>query len=108
MNSLDLDECVVLAAIFTSEPSVSYARGVARRQGTDVVIECENGSTYRVEAGWAGATAMRVDEQVRAAAPAHLSGLLVGVRYLVAVPPPGEDFAMARTPGWRAQLRPKR
>ena len=104
MNAVDLDGCVVLAAIFGANATLSHVRGVARYVEREVVIEAEDGTMYHVDCGWAERHSLPVDEHVRAEAPAHLSKLLVGVRYVVAVPPPNGDFAIARTPGWKARL----
>lgn len=104
MNPADLDGSVVLAAVFGAGATLSHVRGIARYVGGEVVIDAEDGNTYRVERGWAE-HCLPVDEQVRAEAPAHLASLLVGVRYLVAVSPRDADFAIARTPGWKARLR---
>lgn len=104
MNSAELDGCVVLAAVFGVDASLSHVRGVARCEEAEVVIEAEDGGIYRVDRSWAESRSMPVDEQVRAAAPAALAALLVGVRYLIAVPPRDADFAIARTPGWKARF----
>lgn len=104
MNPADLDGCVILAAVFGADQTLSHVRGVARYVEGEVVIEAEDGNSYRLNRGWVERS-LRVDEQVRAEAPAHLAALLVGVRYVVAVPPRDADFAIARTPGWKSRLR---
>lgn len=103
MNPADLEGCVVLAAVFGADATLSHVRGLARCLDGDVVIEAEDGNTYRVDRGWAEHS-VPVDEQVHDEAPAHLTALLAGVRYLVVVPPRDADFAIARTPGWKARL----
>lgn len=104
MNPADLDGAVVLAAVFGTNATLSHVRGVAHCVERELVIEAEDGNTYRVDRHWAE-QCLTVDEQVRSGAPAHLATLLDGVRYVVAVPPRDADFAMARTPGWTARLR---
>jgi hypothetical protein len=103
MNSADLDGSAVLAAVFGADATLSHVRGLARCVEGEVVIEAEDGNTYRVDLSWAERS-FPVDEQVRDEAPAHLRALLVGARYVVAVPPRDADFAIARTPGWKARL----
>lgn len=103
MNPADLDGSVVLAAVFGADATLSHVRGTARAVEGGVMIEAEDGSSYRVDSSWAE-WSLLVDEKVRTEASPDLAALLVGVRYVVVVPPRDSDFAIALTPGWKAHL----
>lgn len=103
MDPNELQGCCVLAAVLGSDASVEYVRGVAQCEATEVLVHGEDGSTYKVPNGLAS-SALRVDDAVRAAAPETYAPMLVGVAYMVLVPTVDGDWAIARTPGWKAHL----
>lgn len=103
MDPNDLRGCYLLAALLGNDASVTYVRGVAHCEATEVVVKSDDGRTYMVPYEVAS-TAMRVDAAVRAAAPATFAPMLLGVEYMVLVPPADGDYAIARTPGWKGHL----
>lgn len=104
MDPRELEGCLVLAVVYGSDLSVSYVRGLAKCDANDVLIAGENGKDYKVQNDFASSS-MPVDDAVRAAAPESVVPLLRNVTYVVPVPPPNEDFALATTPpGWRGRL----
>lgn len=96
-----------MAAVFPADGSTSYVRGIARCDTSGVAIDVGNGVTYYMPNEWVDRSIL-VDEDARAAAPPEFGALLTGVRCVLPVPPPGENFAMARTPNWKATLKPDR
>jgi len=100
----NLEGRLVVAAIFGADASVHYVRGVVQCKETEALIKGDDGAIYTIPIDVA-TSAGRVDASVRAAAPKPLAALLLDASYVIRVPPTDGNWALARTPGWKARLK---